>query len=142
MCRYLLQLEHTGVLKSEFSGKERYFSANRKNSLYSGYKKIFLKNAGIEIFLKDVLRNIRGIEEVYIFGSYPNNNYRADSDIDLLIVGDHDIMVTQRQLNKIQKNTGCEINAVNMTKKEIKEKKNNRDQFIRGIFNKKTIKIL
>ncbi len=140
--RILLRLEKIGLLTTEFRGKERYFYLNKKNPLYKEYKNVFLKTAGIETLLQEKVRKISEIKEAYIFGSYANNRYSSESDIDVLLVGTHSPLRAQRVFYKIQKNIGREINIVNITPEELKKRRISGDQFIKSIFAGKTIKLL
>ncbi|HBE44047.1 MAG TPA: hypothetical protein DDW17_01005 [Deltaproteobacteria bacterium] len=140
--RILLRLEKMGLLTTEFRGKERYFYLNKKNPLYKEYKNIFLKTTGIEALLRNKVHTIPEIKEAYIFGSYANNRYNSESDIDVLLVGTHSPLKVQRLFYKIQKNIGREINIVNITPSELKKRLDSGDQFIKNIFTGRTIKLL
>ena len=140
--RALLEFEEQGILLSEFKGRERYFHANNKNPFYKGYKEIFLKTAGLDTILGNKIRNIHGLKEAYIFGSYANKKYNAQSDIDILLVGEHSRLEVQRALYKIQKEVGREINVVNLRPKELEKRKAQGDQFIKSIFTQRFIKLL
>ncbi len=140
--RVLIDLEKAGILNSEFQGKERFFSPNNKNPFYRSYKKLFLKTAGLGSLLKSLLKNIPGLSEAYIFGSYAQNALNAQSDIDLLLVGEHSALETQKVLYVVQKQIGREINTVHMKPKDLEAKKKSKDSFITSIFKKPMVKIL
>jgi len=138
----LKELEKGGLLKSEFRGKQRYFFLAKNNPVLEHYRQIFLKTHGIEKRLKDVMGNIKGLGEAYLFGSYASNKMDFSSDIDLLAVGAHSVLELQRVIAKFQKDTGREFNVVNLSTKEFEKKKNNKDPFINGILKTKTIKLV
>jgi len=138
----LLELRKEGILSDEFSGKERYFFLNQKYPFLKEYKKIILKGLGFEKILKEKLKKLKGIDSVYIFGSYAKNKLSTESDIDLLIIGDFDTVKLQKILLEIQKLTGREINSIELTKKEFEKRKKEKDPFLKDVFSKKYIKIL
>ncbi|HAM39288.1 MAG TPA: hypothetical protein DCP53_07865 [Elusimicrobia bacterium] len=140
--RILLKLEELGVLASEYIGRERYFFVDKEKSIYKGYKTIFMSLAGIENLLIKTLNQINDIKEVYIYGSYANNKLKADSDIDLLLIGKYDILKVQKKLREIQQIIGREINTVDMSPEEFIKKKKNKDQLIKTIFENKTIRLI
>lgn len=140
--RILVQLEQEGILKSEFKGKERYFSSYMQNPLYKSHKNIFLKTAGLEQMLRDRLKAVAGLREVYLYGSYAQGRWGPLSDIDLLLVGEHKGIAAQRVLYGIQKETGREINAVNMRPEDFRERKRSNDRFLKSVFEKKVIHLL
>jgi len=138
----LIELKKLGILFDEFQGKERYFSLNKKYPLLKEYKKIILKENGFEKNLKDEFEKIKGIESVYVFGSYVNQKLSLESDIDILVIGNFDIIKFQKAVLKIQKLINREINSVEFTKEEFQKRKKNKDPFLEDIFSKKYIKIL
>ncbi|MDO8803976.1 MAG: nucleotidyltransferase domain-containing protein [Elusimicrobiota bacterium] len=139
--RMLVLFEGEGLLKSRFKGRERYFSANHSAPGYKNYKAVFLRSAGVEHILKDALAGLKDLKSAYIFGSYANSGFTAQSDIDILLVGEHEPLEAERALLKPRKNLGRELNIVNMTPEEFK-RKSGKDQFLKNVFEKKTIRLL
>jgi len=129
----LKEFEKKGLFKSEFRGKERYFFLAKDNPILEHYRQIFLKTHGIEKRLKDILRDIKGLKEAYIFGSYANNKMDSSSDIDLLAVGTHSVLELQRIIVKLQKDTGREFNVINLNPKEFEARKKDKGSFVRGV---------
>lgn len=138
----LKEFEKEGFFKSEFRGKERYFFLVKNNPVLEHYRQIFLKTHGIEKRLKDMISNIKGLKEVYIFGSYAANKMDSSSDIDILAIGSHSVLELQRLIAKIQKDTGREFNVANLSPKEFEAKKKDKDPFIKSVFDTKTIRLL
>jgi len=140
--RVLVDLEEDGILTSEFKGKERYFCCQIKNPLYKSYREIFLKTAGVEAVLKEKLSKVAGVKKASIFGSYAQGKFGTESDIDLLLVGEHDPLAAEKVLFQVQKDIGREINAVHMKPDEMEKKEKNGDQLVRSIFKGKVIQLL
>lgn len=136
------ELEIEGILKSQKRGNLKLYSINKDYPLYKEYKNIVLKTVGLEDRLKRILLEIKDIESAYIYGSYAQNKMDAHSDIDLLVVGNHDIILLQRKLNKIQKELDREINATSMDPKEYNRRIGKKDSFIMDIIKKRHIKLL
>ncbi len=138
----LKELEKEGLFKSEFRGKQRYFFLAKDNPVLEHYSQIFLKTHGIEKRLKDMIGNIKGLKEAYLFGSYASNKMDSSSDIDLLAIGTHSVLELQRVIAKLQKDTGREFNVMNLNMKEFEAKKKNKDPFINNIFKNKIIRLV
>jgi len=138
----LKEFEKNGLFKSEFRGKERYFFLAKDSPVLEHYRQIFLKTYGIEKRLNDVLKNVKGLKEVDIFGSYAANKMDSSSDIDILAIGSHSVLELQRHIVKLQKDTNREFNVINLSPKEFASKKKNKDPFISGIFKTKTIRLV
>ena len=81
------------------------------------------------------------IREAYIYGSYAKDKMDAASDVDLLVIGSHSIVEFQKEINRLQKETGREINITHVEEKEFQKKKKNKDSFIYQIINSQTVKV-
>ena len=138
----LKELEKEGLFKSEFRGKQRYFFLAKDNPVLEHYRQIFLKTYGIEKRLKDMIGNIKGLKEAYLFGSYANNKMDSSSDIDLLAIGTHSVLELQRIIVRLQKDTGREFNVINLSIKEFEKKKKDKDSFISGVLKAKIIRLI
>jgi predicted nucleotidyltransferase len=92
--------------------------------------------------LRKNLKGIDNIKKAYIYGSYAKDKMDVHSDIDLLIIGNHDIVPLQRRLNKIQKEINREINVVNMSQGELLKRMKNKDPFIKEVFRHKNIRVV
>ena len=138
----LKEFEKKGLFKSEFRGKERYFYLAKDNPLLEHYRQIFLKTYGLEKKLKDILQDIKGLKQAYIFGSYASDKMDSSSDIDILAIGSHSVLELQRAIVRLHNDMGREFNVTNLTLKEFNLKKKERDRFITGIFRKKTVRLV
>lgn len=142
LVKKLKELEKEGILESDFRGNLKFYSINKKYPLYKEYKKIMFKTLGFEGELKKVLRDIKDVIAVYLYGSYAKDKMDAHSDIDLLVIGNHDIKILQKGITKIQKEIGREINVISMAPIEYKKRIAKKDPFITGVLKKKYIKLL
>lgn len=141
LVKKIKELETEGILKSQSRGNLKLYSINRDYSLYNEYRKIVIKTIGFEESLRNVLKDVKSMKEVYIYGSYAKNKMGTHSDIDLLVVGSHSIISLQKKLNKLQKEINREINVVNIDEREFKRKIKTKDPFIIEILKNKHIRI-
>ncbi|MFA7255340.1 MAG: nucleotidyltransferase domain-containing protein [Candidatus Omnitrophota bacterium] len=141
LSRKLKQLAQEGILKCRDSANSCYYSLNHEYPLLKEYKGIVLKTIGVEQKLRDVLSGVKGIEQAFIFGSYAKGSMDAASDIDLLVVGEHDTLALQKAVASVQKEMDREINVISMGLGEYKEKLQ-RDPFIRSLEGKKKVRIV
>lgn len=142
LVKKLRELEREGILRSEKRGNLRLFGANPEFPLYQEYRRIVLKTVGVEERLREIMRETPGIKEAYIYGSYAKDAMSVHSDLDLLVVGDHEIKVFQRKINLLQREIGREINSVNISEAEFKKKIDMKDSFIAGILRGKTVRLV
>jgi predicted nucleotidyltransferase len=138
----LKEFEAYGLLQSEFRGKQKYYFLNKKFPLLKEYEQIVMKTWGIEALLKELLAKFPKIEEAYIFGSYASNKMDVNSDIDILVIGNHKALDVQSAILPLQSKLNREFNIVDMTKSELEDRKGKKDPFIKEVFSKPLIKLI
>lgn len=139
--RKLKELEAEGILISEIRGNQRYFSLNKNYSLLKEIKKAYEAEFGLPVLLKKKLVEIKGLKKAYIFGSYANNSLDRESDIDVLLVGNHSSIEARKSILPLQRKIGRIINIVDISLKEFDVRKKKKDEFIKNIFSEKVIEI-
>ncbi len=142
LVKKMKELEEEGILKSQRRGNLKLYSINQDYPLYEEYKGIVIKTLGFEENLKAVLKNSKGVKEAYIYGSYAEDKMDVYSDIDLLVVGNHNMALLQKGLSKLQNEINREINVINMDDHEFKNRIKNKDSFAIGILEQKKIKVI
>jgi predicted nucleotidyltransferase len=142
LVKKLREFELAGLLISEKKGNLRLYSVSQKFPLYKEYERIVLKTIGVEEKLKQILKAVPGIKEAYLYGSYAQEKMNAHSDLDLLVIGNHKIVFLQKKLTPLQNEIGREVNSVNMSEEEFWRRKEEKDPFLSGVFNQKTIKLI
>ena len=141
LSRKLKQLAQEGILKCRDSANACYYSLNRDYPLLKEYKGIVLKTIGLEQKLRDAFSEVKGIQEAYIFGSYAQSSMDAASDIDLLVVGEHDTLALQKAIAVVQKKMDREINVISMGSREYKEKLK-KNPFLKSLADKKKVRLV
>ena len=87
------------------------------------------------------MRMIPFVEASAITGSASMRSAHEKSDIDILVVGGHNMVGLQKKIAAIQKVTEREINVLSMTSNEFKTKQNTHP-LLKSIRQKKKIEIL
>ncbi len=139
--RKLRELEKEGLLSSEREGNQRQFGLNKKYPLLKEVEKLYYSQYGFAFLLRKAMADFKNLEEAYIFGSFAKNKLEPESDIDLLLVGHHSPIDAKRIILPLQNRIKREINIVDLTPEELKEKKKNKDEFIANIFSGELVKI-
>ncbi|MBU1867973.1 nucleotidyltransferase domain-containing protein [Patescibacteria group bacterium] len=138
----LVRLEREGVFSFHKRGNLAYYHINKDYPLFSELKSIVFKTIGVQGLLNEALRKIKGVEFAFIYGSYAKGNEKANSDIDLCVIGtvDEDILV--RRINGLEKSFKREINYTLYTKKEFIEKRREKDSFILDLISNPKIMLI
>lgn len=139
--RKLKELENEGILSSEVKGRERYYFLNNNYPL-DEFKKIYNRSYGLDKLIASTFKDLKGIKEIYLFGSFAKGGFGRESDVDILLVGSHSSISAQKAILKLQNNLGREFNIVNMDEKEFTKRKKDKDPFISNVLSGKFIKII
>jgi predicted nucleotidyltransferase len=142
LVKKIRELEKKGLLLHQSRGNLKLYAINKKYPLYNEYRKIIMTTVGFQGRLKNTLEGMRGIAKAYIYGSYAKGAMDSDSDIDLLIVGSGPVLALHKQLNKIQRDIGREINVTNMDESEFKKRIKAKDPFLNGVIKQKHVRII
>ena len=122
----LVRLELVTVRRD---GNRVYFRANQEHPLYPEIHSLVLKTAG----LVDVLRKALGREEIlvaFVFGSLARAEERAESDVDLMVIGPIALRQVSRRLAAVSAQLGRVVNPHVMTAEEFRRRKAKRDHFL------------
>lgn len=89
--RELKQFEVAGLVRHQLIGARRFYSANPGHPVHEELRSIARKLLGIPSVLTEALGPLReNIEEAFIYGSIAKQTETAQSDIDVIVVGDCD----------------------------------------------------
>ena len=87
--RELARLVGGGILTRTVEGRQAYYQVNQNGSIYPELHGLVRKTMGTAGVLRDALRPLTGqVRVAFIFGSMARRHEQAESDIDLMIVGD------------------------------------------------------
>jgi predicted nucleotidyltransferase len=129
----LASLEKQGVLQSEHVGRSLVYSINETSPVLPEVRALVQKTLGVESLLRDALTGLGGVDSAYIFGSYATGKERAQSDIDLLIVGRPDRLALSERIAPVERKLGRDVNVVSRTEDQLRARRET-DAFWRRVF--------
>ena len=141
----LSRLVKEGIFNATEKGRQKYFSLNRNYPLFSELKSIIFKTVGIEGALREAIKEVRGINYAFIYGSYAQGKQNAFSDIDLLLVVDEnrfDSDMLEEKAHELGRTLSREINYSYYPESEWSRKIRGNDSFIRGVLRQKKIMLI
>jgi len=142
LSRELSNLEKAGILSSTRQGNLKYFQANKNCSFFNELRGLILKTIGVIGELKSSLEKLPDVEYAFVYGSYAKGEEKADSDVDLIIIGDVDLDRFDSLISNLEKRFGRTINYVTYDYKEFLSKKRARDGFIMDVLKDKKIMLV
>ncbi len=140
--RETARLEGLGILKSKRIGNLKHFQSNRECAFFEELRGLVLKTSGVAGRIQAALDRLSGVEWAFIYGSYARGDEKADSDVDLLIIGDVDMDRLDSNLRRLERSLGREIAYVLYSMEEFKAKKRAKDGFLLDVLSGKKIMLV
>lgn len=110
------RLEDAGLVVSDRVGRQRLLRPNPDSLYYDDLYGLLLKAFGPAAVIGPALRNIRGIEHAYLYGSwaarYTGEPGSAPADVDVLLVGSPDRGEVYRAARELTEVLRREVNPI------------------------------
>jgi len=126
----LRNLEEIGLLSSRNEGNLKYFSLNKGFVIYEELKSIFMKTKGAVGILREAVSTKRHIDYAFIYGSFATGEERAESDIDVMVIGEISLEEVLRLIRGPEEKLSREINVSLYDLQEMRKRVKNRNPFI------------
>ena len=129
--RELARLERTGLVIRMPRGNRVYYRANRKHPVFEDLKRVILKTVGLGDALRAALAALTDrVRVAFIYGSFARGEETAESDIDVLLVGDLSLREASAVLGPVGRKLGREFNPAVYPPEEFQAKAAKGHRFI------------
>lgn len=143
LTRELSKLVKAGVVTVQKVGNQAHYSANRDCPVFDELASILRKTSGLTDVLAEALLPLADqIEAAFVFGSVASGKARAESDIDLMVIGDVSFKAVVTALYSLQERLGRELNPKVYSRKEWRDLVTENGTFIRDIQKKPMLFIM
>jgi len=133
----LTKLAEVGVLLREPQGKQVYYRANTDCLIFEELASILRKTSGVKDILAEQLRpRSDDIKAAFVFGSVASGKATAESDIDILVIGDLSFSDAVKALYPAQDALGREINPKVYNHNEWQKAIREQSSFIKDVMEK------
>src|SRR5213593_2539009 len=129
----LEKLHDADLVVSRRDGNRRYYCANPEHPVFRDLQQLVLKTSGLREVLQKALRDIRGIDMAFVFGSLARSNGKASSDVDLMVIGRAGLRVLAPALRKASAEIGREINPHTYSVAEWRKKRRAQNAFLNNV---------
>lgn|SRR3989338_6680179 len=129
LARELQRFSREGLLLREARGREVFYRLNQTHPLFREIKGIVEKTRGIPVRLAEGLRPIAAIQQAFLYGSFARGVLAAQSDLDLLLVGQETPAATAL-LRSLEARFGRTINVAIYPPAEFERKRRDRSEFL------------
>jgi len=135
------KLERLGLVLERRDGNRLYYTANGEHPLAKDVRQMVLKTSGLADVLASVLNNPE-IRCAFVFGSLASGEARAQSDIDLMVIGSITLRKLAALLSGLSDKLGREINPHVIATDEFVQRIREREHFVNTVMNSEKIFII
>jgi len=140
--RELEALATSGILQRRQEGRRTYYRAETTSPVFTELRDLFSKTAGVVPLLQAELVGFGPkITWAAIYGSIARGQERAQSDIDLLIVGPVNMHELLPALRRVERQFGREVNVTRYSQDEFRAKRHSGNHFLNSILKSNLITI-
>lgn len=129
----LAKLEKINLFSSSIEGNQKRYVIKKDFPLYGELRNIFIKTTGLSDIIRYELATKNEIEFAFIYGSFASGDETSQSDLDLMIIGNISDISINRSIKKVEKKISRVINYSIYSRKEIEDRINDNDNFIKTI---------
>ena len=138
--RELASLTEAGILGRTVDGNRVYYQANPTHPLLPELQSLFAKTIGLADHVKVVLEPFwAAIDLAFIFGSVARGERKAQSDVDVLVVGSVGMADLALPLRELERTLQIPVNVTHFTLAEFREKARNSNHFVQTLLRGKKI---
>jgi predicted nucleotidyltransferase len=133
--RDLRALADLGLLVRQEVGRQVHYRANPDSPIFAELSGLLRKTAGVVDVLRDALAPVADkIDRAFIYGSIARGTEHANSDVDVMIVGEVDFGEAIVALAQAQGKLQREINPTVLSQIEFGKKLKQRDGFVSQVW--------
>jgi uncharacterized protein len=141
--RELQHLTDMGLILRTTQGNQVLYQANSQSPIFSEIKGLITKTVGIHDVIRSSLVSLGPeIRVAFVYGSVARQQERANSDVDLMVVGDAPFGEVVSALGPAQRTLGREINPTVFAVREFRSKLASGNHFLRGVMKEKKLFVL
>ena len=134
LSRELRRLEELGIVACQHEGRQKYYRANRDLSIFTELRSIAIKTVGLVDVLRGALAPYSDeIALAFVYGSIAQGTYTANSDIDLIVVGNMDPIGLHRAIVQAEDRLKRTVNYSLFSPAEFRAERSNPDSFIASV---------
>ena len=131
--RELSNLETVGLLSSEQQASVKVYRLDPAFPIYEELKRIILKTTGLGQVLRQELSRLGSTEWAFVYGSVAAGEEDLRSDIDLMIVGQVDLMALSEVVARLEEQLGRAINYVVLSSHELMDRLAEGEPFLTNV---------
>lgn len=135
-------LIRVGILKKRVDGRRSYVQANEDSSIFPELRGLVEKTSGIVPMLLDAVKRTKGLKIAFIYGSLARGEEGAESDVDVMLLGNVSTMELSPRLRAVETAVGRQVNPTVFSLDEFAKKVTEKNHFLRTVMKNKKIMLV
>jgi predicted nucleotidyltransferase len=141
--REVRHLTDMGLIVRRVQGNQVLYQANEQSPIFSEIKSLITKTVGIHDAIHSALVSLGAeIQIAFVYGSVARQKERANSDVDLMVLGNAPFSDVVSVLGPAQRVLGREINPTVFSVSEFRSKLAAGNHFLRSVLKEKRLFVL
>jgi len=141
--RELKHLTNMGLILRRTQGNQVLYQANSQSPIFSEIQSLMTKTVGIHDVIRSALASLGSeIQIAFVYGSVARQKERANSDVDLMVLGNAPFGDVVSALGSAQRALGREINPTVFPVSEFRSKLAAGNHFLRSVMKEKRLFVL
>jgi uncharacterized protein len=138
--RELEALAQLGLIHRSTVGQQVFHQANRSHPVFAELQALIAKTIGTFQVLRTALEPLANrISLAFVYGSVARQEENAESDVDLMIVGDVTMEEVLQQLAEVEGTIGRPVNPTLYSATELQAKLTNGNHFLHSVIRGKKV---
>jgi predicted nucleotidyltransferase len=132
--RELDTLSQLGLIGRSTVGKQVFYQANRNHPVFPELRALVAKTVGVFQLLRSALVPlVNQVSLAFVYGSVARQQEKAESDIDLMIVGKVTLEEVLARIAEVEQSLGRSINPTVYSRAEFKSKLASGNHFLNSV---------
>ena len=141
--RELKNITDMGLAVRSVQGNQVLYQANSQSPIFPEIKSLITKTVGIHNVIRSALISLGSqIQIAFVYGSVARQDERANSDVDLMVLGDVPFSDVVSALATAQRVLGREVNPTIFPVPEFRSKLAAGNHFLRSVMKEKKLLVL
>lgn len=129
--RDLSRLEQSGLVSKTPSGNRSYYQAVEAHPAFSDLRRVLVKTVGLGDAVRAAIEPLGdSIAAAFIYGSFAVGDDSAESDVDLLVIGDVSRRTLAGALAGVARDLEREVNPVILSPRELSRRLGSGEHFV------------
>jgi predicted nucleotidyltransferase len=136
--RELRNLLESGLITRRALGSQVFYQANQQSPVFAEMRALVSKTVGVLSILQSALKALsKKIRVAFVYGSLAQQREKADSDIDVMVIGDAKLETVLSLLSPVESTVGRSINPTVYSVAEFKSKLASKNHFVNAVLSGK-----